>query len=143
MFAIRPFHDDDRPALRDIYLASRLQAFPWVSRAEFSLEDFDADIEGENLFVATVNTLPVGFISLYEPDNFIHHLYVDPDSTGRGVGSALLNASIQRLGYPIRLKCLVENQRAVQFYQQRGWQVKGEGDDTHGPFYEMELRGHA
>lgn len=140
MFDIRTFSDSDRPALRDIYLTARLQAMPWVSRSDLALEDFDQDTEGEDLFVATINSLPVGFIALGQADRIIHHLYVDPDSTGRGVGSALLNASLERLGRPAHLKCLIDNDRAVQFYKQRGWVVTGEGDERHGRYYTMALQ---
>lgn len=142
MFDIRPFTDSDRTGLRNIYVAARLQALPWVNRSAFAEEDFDTDTRGEDLLVATINTLPVGFIALNPSDDRIHHLYVDPDSTGRGVGSALLAASIERLGRPAYLKCLIDNKRAVAFYQQRGWQVTGEGEDRHGRYYTMALKGH-
>lgn len=142
MFDIRPFTDSDRNGLRNIYLAARLQALPWVSRTDLAEEDFDKDTRDEELLVATINTLPVGFIALNQSGDVIHHLYVDPDSSGRGVGSALLNASLERLGRPAHLKCLIDNERAVEFYRQRGWAITGEGEDRHGRYYTMALKEH-
>ncbi|MEQ8484456.1 MAG: GNAT family N-acetyltransferase [Pseudomonadales bacterium] len=44
--------------------------------------------------------------SIWTPDGFIHHLYVDPEFIGGGIGTLLLDATIRRLSKPVVLKCL-------------------------------------
>ena len=76
----RLFAESDRCALREIYLESRTQAFGWMDSSLFSADDFDRDTEGEGIWVATHATGLVGFISAWEPGNFIHNLFVHPKS---------------------------------------------------------------
>ncbi len=71
----RLFSECDRNALRKIYLHSRKHAFDWMDSSLYKEDDFDRDTEGEKIWVATNGSKPVGFISVWEPDNFIHHLY--------------------------------------------------------------------
>ncbi len=91
----RLFAESDRCALREIYLESRMQAFGWMDSSLFRLDDFDRDTEGEIIWVAHQATNPVGFISAWEPENFIHNLFVHPKVAGQGVGSALLNECLR------------------------------------------------
>ena len=58
---------------------------------------------------------------MYLPDNFIHNLFVHPDFFGKGVGKLLANAAIEKMGKPIRLKCVSENKKAMKFYENNGW----------------------
>ena len=127
---IRLFTGRDRDALRGLYLAARRHAFHWLAATDFQLEDFDRDTEGELIWVAAEGDRPVGFISVWEPENFIHNLFVHPDATGLGVGSALLDRSLDEIGRPATLKCLSQNKRAREFYLAKGWRIAAEG---HGP----------
>jgi hypothetical protein len=49
---VRPFREGDRPRLREIFLASRRMAFHWLMHKRYALDDFDAAIEGEEVWVA-------------------------------------------------------------------------------------------
>ncbi len=94
----------------------------------FQLEDFDRDMVGEHLLVAELDDKVVGFVSLDLPDNFIHCLFVHPDYSRKGVGTALVDASIQKMNPPLRLKCVSKNDKALLFYKKKGWvQVVEEG----------------
>jgi len=86
-----------------------------------TLEDFDKHTEEEYIIVAVEDTHILGFASLYLPDDFIHNLFVHPDFSGKGVGSLLVNASIEKMNKPITLKCVSENQKAMKFYEHNGW----------------------
>jgi GNAT superfamily N-acetyltransferase len=80
-----------------------------------------------------------GFVSVWRPQSFIHHLYVRPEARGRGVASALLDALAQRLPYPWRLKCVRVNRIAMQFYGRRGWREVGRGRGVQGDHVVLEL----
>ena len=64
-----------------------------------------------------------------EPIGEVHGCYVDPACWGRGVGSALMAAGIERLaraGYPEAvLWVLADNPRARAFYERHGWLADG------------------
>ncbi|WP_407681855.1 GNAT family N-acetyltransferase [Priestia flexa] len=118
----------DYPELRFIYLESRSHHFHWMKAEAFQLEDFDRDMVGEHLLVAELDDKVVGFVSLYLPDNFIHCLFVHPDYSRKGVGTALVDASIQKMNTPLRLKCVSKNDKALLYYKKKGWvQVVEEG----------------
>ncbi len=73
---IKTFTDKYRNALRSIYLESRKSTFTWLETSTYQLLDFDQDTEAERIHVALEGDDVLGFISVWEPDNFIHHLYV-------------------------------------------------------------------
>lgn len=140
MIEVRKFTEQDRVALRDIYLASRRKAFWWMEPSSLSLDDFDRDTEGEVIWVAEQNAKVTGFISVWEPENFIHAFFVAPDSTGCGIGTALLEACLDEIGRPASLKCSAPNKDAKGFYLSKGWQVVSEGEGTDGQYYLMHFK---
>ena len=135
----RFFTENDRGALREIYFESRINAFNWMDDSLFNLNDFDRDTDAECIWVAIVNGEPVGFISVWEPDNFLHNLFVHPSSTGRGVGSALLKVCLEKIGRPAKLKCLEKNTNAKNFYLSKGWEIISYGDGPDGQYQLMEF----
>ena len=78
---IRPAAISDYTALETIYLLDRQQEFPWVANPQ--LADFERDSHHEMIVVATIGDRVVGFLSFYRLANFIHLLFIDPDSTNR------------------------------------------------------------
>ncbi|RLL71550.1 GNAT family N-acetyltransferase [Ochrobactrum soli] len=124
---IRPGGPDDLPALRDIFLRSRQAAFRWEPSYSFDLGDFDSQTEGEFQLVACNQEVLVGFISVWEPDQFIHHLHVDPRFLRRGIGRALLFALPGWKINRYRLKCVSANERALAFYHSNHFIQVGEG----------------
>jgi GNAT superfamily N-acetyltransferase len=129
-------YDDD---LRRIYLESRQQTFHWLDTSAYQLNDFDQATQDEAIRVALVEEKPVGFISWYEPDYFIHNLFINQAYTKQGIGKALLNCCLAEIGRPARLKCLQQNLNALKFYQSQGWRIEAEGDSEDGPYYLMWL----
>lgn len=126
---VRVANELDYPALRLIYLESRRKNFHWADIEEMTLEDFDKDTVEEYIILVEENNYILGFVSLYLPDNFIHNLFVHPDFSGKGVGGELLNASIEKMNKPLRLKCISKNEKAMKFYENKGWKkVVEEGD---------------
>jgi len=135
---IRSFEEQDRQKLSEIYLLCRIQTFYWTDSSLFTLNDFDAHTRDEDIWVAEYDDQIAGFMAVWPPDAFIHHLYVDVAHRGKGVGKALLDLAAQTYPSPLSLKCLVKNEAALQFYRALGWQVVEEGRDTLGEYFLMK-----
>jgi GNAT superfamily N-acetyltransferase len=136
--SIRPFNEADHEKLRELYLLCRISAFYWIDSALFTLDDFDEHTLDEEIWVATCNNEIAGFMAVWPPDTFIHHLYIDAAYRGKGIGKAMLALAAQTYPAPLSLKCLVKNEAAVQFYLALNWEVIGEGSDTLGDYFLMQ-----
>jgi GNAT superfamily N-acetyltransferase len=122
------------PDCSDIYRRARQQAFHWKGLDDFRLEDFERDTLDEDVWVGVEFGRILGFVGVFTPASFIHHLYVAPEAQGRGVGGRLLELASERLESPLELKCLLRNRRAREFYRQRGWQEVGRGEAELGEY---------
>lgn len=132
--------ESDQAALAEIYLLVRRLTFVWVDPGRFHREDFAAHTQGERVFVCEdANGSIAGFMAIWEPDDFIHMLYILPDYQGRGAGKALLAALPDWPHRQYRLKCLVKNTRAARFYRTLGFEVTGQGSSPEGDYRDMRL----
>ncbi|WP_369013788.1 GNAT family N-acetyltransferase [Flavobacterium anhuiense] len=127
------------PLLRTIFLKERQRTFTEQNTSEFKLEDFDKQTQGEYILSALIDDIPVGFISIWIPNNFIHHLYVDNAYQGKNIGTQLLKGAIQKTAFPITLKCLVSNTKAINFYLRKGFVEKSRGQSGNGTYILFEL----
>ncbi|MBD1364004.1 GNAT family N-acetyltransferase [Mucilaginibacter sp. ZT4R22] len=134
---IREYRAEDRTVLAHIYQQSRVKTFYWLDISAYGFEDFDRDTKEEKILVALLNGEVAGFLSIWMPDNFIHHLYIHPGFVNKGIGKALLNVAIKLFDSPLRLKCLERNENAIAFYLSQGWIVQGEGVDANGAYLEL------
>src|SRR5882757_3789046 len=101
---IRRAEAKDGAALARIFVESRLEAFYWQNPARFRLQDFEKETTGEAVFVAEDSSGKLlGFISVWEPDRFIHHLYISPGELRRGIGKQLLESLSSWLPLPYQL----------------------------------------
>lgn len=135
---IAELHESDKEALRQLYRDVRLTNFYWMDLSSVTLSSFDLDTQGEIIFVAKVEGSVAGFISIWEPDNFIHHLFVGNQHQNRGVGTRLLNAVIPTLKSPVTLKCIKANTAAIRFYLRNGWKPKSENTSENGTYILFE-----
>lgn len=124
---IRPAEARDLPILRDLFLRSRRAAFHWASPSAFALDDFDSQTEGEAILISEDHDRPTGFITVWRPTNFIHHLHVDPRKLRRGTGQSLLSALPGWKTVQYQLKCVSANQAALAFYLANGFVEIGAG----------------
>ncbi|NOH54037.1 GNAT family N-acetyltransferase [Vibrio coralliilyticus] len=131
---IEPYQDAFLPALRNLYLKSRKASFIWLDTAGYELSDFDSDVEGEQIWVAIIGEDIAGFISIWEPENFIHHLYVSPEHIRKGVGCHLMQLAKARYS-TLSLKCMSHNEPALQFYQSQGFTRQSKAEDSLGEYY--------
>lgn len=139
MTIIRESRDSDLPHLRELFLNERRRTFTEQDLSEFELDDFDKQTQGEYILAALVNNIPVGFISIWRPNNFIHHLYVDVKHQGKNLGTELLKAAILKTSFPITLKCLTSNIKAIEFYKKKGFVEKSRGNSSNGTYILFEL----
>jgi len=137
---VREFTEQDRAALRLIFLEARNFSFIWDLPGSHQLEDFDANTRGEKILVALNQLVPVGFASIWEPDSFLHHLCVHPNFQGCGVGKTLLNACEKYFGSIASLKCLKVNEKAKKFYLAQNWLIQSEGESDDGPYFLMSKK---
>ena len=138
-FEIFDFDERDRPELRKLYFAVKTETFKWLGVSEKSMDTFDQDTKGEEILVIKNGEEIAGFISVWLPDNFIHHLYVLKQYQRMGLGNRLVKAVRARLKGPLSLKCIAENTSAVRFYELTGWKVKSRGNSDHGMYTLFEL----
>jgi GNAT superfamily N-acetyltransferase len=130
----------DQAKCQEIYTAVRASTFSWVNSKRFKPSDFGPDTQGEYLLVAD-HALSgiVGFVGIWMPENFIHHLYVLPQYHRVGIGRALLEASLKNISRPAKLKCQSANKNACQFYRHLGWREGVQGFDEIGRWIEFIL----
>ncbi|MEX6687089.1 GNAT family N-acetyltransferase [Danxiaibacter flavus] len=129
----------DQPDLRMLFLKERQKTFAWKDAASFHPDDFDKETEGETILVALCDNRLVGFISIWLPDNFIHHLFVDSAYQNLGIGGKLLEKAIEKTGLPVSLKCLELNTKAVAFYTGKGFTEKAKGGEGEESYILFEL----
>ena len=112
-FIIRQYRKADQEALAALFYQIQREEFPWVD----------------------------GFCSVWEPDSFVHNLFVAKGCRRAGVGSALLERAAQEFPLPLALKCVAENRSALGFYLSHGWKIQQEGYSPDGPYYWMAFDG--
>ncbi|MCS0326672.1 GNAT family N-acetyltransferase [Vibrio diabolicus] len=126
-------------AVKKLYLESRLVTFTWLDTVEFDLSDFERDTEGESIWVAIESNKVVGFVSIWAPENFIHHLFVSPRNLRGGVGLKLLDLAKQK--YPsLSLKCLSQNGNATEFYLSQGFIIAETVDNGAESYHLMKWK---
>ena len=135
---VREFLEKDRESLRNVYLVTRMERFDWLNGESLRESDFDRDTEGERIWVCEDSGQVIGFISVWEPENFIHHLFVLPAYSRIGYGSQLLKVCMAKIGRPAQLKCVAQNTDAMNFYQSKGWYTVSKGVSSDGDYHLMQ-----
>ena len=138
-FEVSDFDERDRPELRKLYFDVKKETFDWLGMPDKSIDTFDQDTHGEEILVIKKGEEIAGFVSVWLPDNFIHHLYILKQYQRMGLGNSLVKAVRARLEGPLSLKCIEGNFSAVRFYESTGWKVKSRGISDHGKYILFEL----
>jgi ribosomal protein S18 acetylase RimI-like enzyme len=125
---------DDIIILQQLFLSVRQQTFVWLDTSFYQLTDFNEETKGELILVAKCDDKIAGFISVWTPDAFIHHLYIKKEYQGAGIGTALLKEVKNRFSVSIRLKCLKDNKVAIDFYKKNEFKEKETGIGDNGEF---------
>jgi len=140
---IRPINDGEQADCAQIYGDAWNSVLPRSPR-KIDQATFRAETEGELVLVATLDQRVRGYLSLWEPDWFIHHLYVAPADHRLGIGTSLLSAVIQQAtDHPLSLKCKLANKSAIRFYKALGFQETVErGTDQYGDWIRLSRIPH-
>ena len=139
--AIRPFVAADAEACVRIFDRAWHSGHPYAPRV-IDKAVLATETEAETLFIAEDEASEIaGFVSLYEPQDFIHHLFVDPRFQGRGIGGALLDHAVAFAGGAATLKCQLRNEAALAFYKNRGWTEVTAGTGEFGEWIALRSPG--
>ena len=141
-FLIREAASADSDRLTEIFRAARAASFPNSPIRADRIEDFLRETEGELVLVALDSDARIqGWMSIWQPKSFIHHLYVDPLVQRQGAGRSLLMALPRWVSPPYTLKCLRANATALGYYIRNGWTEIGSGVDAEeGEYALLEWR---
>ncbi|MBP2228346.1 GNAT family N-acetyltransferase [Azospirillum agricola] len=118
---IRMARATDAPRCAEIFLHGRRTAFSWHPADRFGLDDYYDCVQEDEVMVAEVDGLVVGFVSIDESERFIHNLFIDAAWHKRGIGSALLREALALLQGSAQLACAARNAAARAFYEHKGW----------------------
>jgi ribosomal protein S18 acetylase RimI-like enzyme len=143
---IRPARRRDADAVAEVFIASfdTLTFLPKLYTNEETI-DFVATVvmSEQEVLVAEEEGTIVGFLALGHGDT-LEHLYVHPDSQGRGVGSALLERAKERLSGGFSLWVFQQNVQARRFYERHGLtlveRTDGAGNEERMPDARYEWR---
>lgn len=136
---VREAEEADWLELEMIFHANRADGTAWLD-ADRPQGTLRQQSEGEKILVAEIRSKVVGFVAIWEPESFIHHLYVDLCHQGRGIGRLLVGEVQKRSSGAMRLKCVEKNKRALEFYLGSGWKEVGRGESGDGAYLLLELR---
>jgi GNAT superfamily N-acetyltransferase len=137
-FSVRPASPSDADPVAVVARRSREAAMPWLPDLHTPDEDlafFASQLATHHAWVALVDGRVAGFGIAGE--GWLHHLYVEPQLRGRGLGSALLVEAKQV--YPVGLYLWVfeRNHAARSFYAARGFvdvkRTDGSGNEEKEP----------
>ncbi len=126
---LRPAAPPDADDIAEIMQASR-HSHAWmpVLHTPAEYRTFVREhVLARHVAVATIAQTAIGFIA--REGEWIEHLYIRPQWTGRGVGGRLLDHVAG--GMPVaRLYCFQANDGARRFYEKRGFTAEAYGDGS-------------
>jgi GNAT superfamily N-acetyltransferase len=124
-FLIRPYRDDDFDAVTILWRIASEKNLPDVQRQtrHFFYEDRsyfrDHILPSNDVWVVEKHGRPVAFMAMH--DDFIDHLYIDPDHQRCGIGQSLLNFAREKSPEHVWLYTLQANINARTFYEKNGF----------------------
>jgi GNAT superfamily N-acetyltransferase len=134
---VRPARAADAGGIVDVWLRSRAASVPGIPPPVHSDQEvlgyFESVVLAEReVWVAEDGDAVVAVLAL--EDEWVDHLYVDPDRTGRGIGSVLIAVAKEQRPLGLRLWTFQANVRARRFYERHGFVETGStaGDNEEG-----------
>jgi GNAT superfamily N-acetyltransferase len=122
--AVRPYRDEDRRAVAQLWLASWRSTGLAVAQHATEAGNFErigAEFAaGWVVHLAWEGERLAGFLALKPASGCLDQLFVLPSAQGTGVGRALLDLAKQLLPDGLWLRTAVDNTRACRFYERNG-----------------------
>ena len=137
---IRRYAPPDAHACVGIFDRAWHSGHPYAPRV-IDLATLAVETKDETILIAELDGAVAGFVSVYRPESFVHHLYVDPARQGQGIGRVLLERAVALAGGRASLKCQTRNRRALAFYRRLGWIEVTAGTSEFGPWVAMRSPG--
>jgi chorismate mutase/GNAT superfamily N-acetyltransferase len=142
---VRPATLDDADRLSSLFLRAREAAYPAIPRPLHPADDVRRWMRTRvtapdcEAWLAEEKTRLVGLMLL--EDSWVQSLYVDPDRTGRGIGSVLLEVAKSRRPRRLGLWVFESNEGARRFYLRHGFgevrRTDGSDNEERAPDIEM------
>lgn len=138
---IRKLKNTDIDKIMDIWLESTVKAHNFISR-EYWESNYkvvkDVYIPIADTFVYEEEGETKGFISIIN-NEFIGALFVDVKFQGMGIGSKLIDYSVEKYKN-LTIAVYKENKKSVEFYTRKGFRIIEEGlnEDSGYTEYIME-----
>lgn len=140
-FEIRRAGPGDLAEAARLYERVATGTLTWDPPGAHSSAAFLKQAEDETVWVAVADGRIIGLAALYEPESFLHSLFIDAGWRGRGVGSALLAAVQAVAAGPLSLKVAGPNAAAQDFYAARGFHVSELGETGGAPWLKLVFGG--
>lgn len=122
-WSIRPFEAADAGVCLSIF-RDCLSDMPWRVRNRAQYMILRRALSAQNAWVAEEPDAGiVGFLTLQPPQDYVDHLFVDPDWRFCGVARGLLEVARQNASGALSLDVDSENMGARRAYEALGWQV--------------------
>jgi len=137
---IRPYAPADAGACVGIFDRAWHAGHPYAPR-KIGVALFEAETKDETILVGEISGSIAGFVSIYLPQSFVHHLYVEPALQGQGIGTTLLARAVALAGGSASLKCQTRNESALSFYRRLGWVEVTAGTGEFGPWVALRSPG--
>ena len=145
---LRPGTVEDLPAVAELYLRARAAAVPAIPPVAHPPDEVRAwvaawDLGVHDLWLAEYDGRLAGFALVTA--TWLDQLYLEPDRTGRGVGSALLGLVKATRPDGFGLWVFESNHRARSFYRGHGLveveRTDGSGNEERAPDVRMTWSG--
>jgi GNAT superfamily N-acetyltransferase len=122
-WSIRPFDAADGAACVSIF-RDCLTTMPWRVRNRSQYMSLRRALSPQAAWVAEEPEAGIiGFLTLQVPQDYVDHLFVDPDWRFCGVARGLLEVARQSATGALSLDVDAENMGARRAYEALGWQV--------------------
>lgn len=134
---IRLADADEAPVVAELYLRARKAAVPAIPPSVHDDDDVrgwvrDVLVPTGGVWLAVEGDDVVGFLAL--APGWVEHLYLDPDRTGEGIGTRLLDHAKAQQPDGLDLWAFQSNTGARRFYERHGFVAVDEtdGDNEEG-----------
>ncbi|MCU9816363.1 N-acetyltransferase [Paraclostridium sp. AKS73] len=138
---IRKLTNIDIDKIMDIWLESTVKAHNFISR-EYWENNYkvvkDVYIPIADTFVYEEEGETRGFISIIN-NEFIGALFVDVKFQGMGIGTKLIDYSVEKYK-KLTLAVYKENQKSVEFYNRKGFEIIEEGLNEDSGYTEYIMK---